>query len=132
MADELPADVDHVIDLTTEMLDPQSIRAGGYLARPILDGTAPPDEVLAALAAEIAALDGQRYIHCAEGHGRAALVTAAVLIAEGRAETADAALAQVRAARPGIGLRATQRRALGRYADRSGPTTSPLSGGAGA
>jgi hypothetical protein len=118
---ELPDHIDHVLDLTTEMLDPKAVRAvAGYRAHPTLDGTPPPDDELLALATETAALDGVVYVHCAEGHGRASTLAAAILLAQGRASTVDEAIAQVKAARPKIRPTPAQRRALERLRETLG------------
>ena len=48
-------------------------------------------------------------IHCAQGHGRTGLVTAAVLIAFGGIQTAGDAIAMIQAVRPGVELNKAQR-----------------------
>lgn len=58
------------------------------------------------------------YIHCAHGHGRSATVLAATLIASGRADTAEEAVAIMRAARPRVRLNARQAAALRLWIDR--------------
>ena len=58
---------------------------------------------------------GPVYVHCALGHGRSALVVAAVLIARGLASNADEAQARVKAARPGLGLNKAQRAFLSKW-----------------
>src|SRR3569623_1658332 len=57
----------------------------------------------------VAALDGPRYVHCAQGHGRSAALVAAVLIARGLAADVDAAERQMTHARPRVGLKPVQR-----------------------
>lgn len=114
---ELPADVGVIVDLTAEFIEPLTVRTGrGYRSLPILDAHVPHrDEDVLALVAELAASDEAVYIHCAEGHGRAAMIVALVLIARGVAEDADAALAHLKAIRPRTNLRPHQRAALERW-----------------
>lgn len=86
----------YVVDLTCEFAESDDVMRGrSYLLRPILDAAALPSVQLQAIADEIKILPGPVYIHCAQGHGRTGMVAAAVLLASGRAATADSALAQV-------------------------------------
>jgi protein-tyrosine phosphatase len=111
---EVPANVAAIVDLTCEFLDPASIRAmPGYRCLPILDAGTPVPEALAELVRRIALPpQGRLLIHCANGHGRAGLVAAAWLIAQGLAGTSAQALDMLRAARPRIRLRRCQRESL--------------------
>lgn len=43
-------------------------------------------------------------VHCAQGHGRSAVVVAAWLLLKGRAQDPEEALIQIKAARPGVRL----------------------------
>jgi hypothetical protein len=115
-AARLPEGIGTVVDLTAELPEPAGVRsAAAYRCLPVLDGTAPGDEDLARLVGEIAGAQGAVYVHCAQGHGRSALVVAAVLLARGLAGTPEEALRAVRAARPGIGLRRSQLDSLARF-----------------
>lgn len=111
---ELPENVSTIIDLTSEFLDPESVRAlPGYRCEPVLDASAPAPEALAELARRIALPPaGRLLIHCANGHGRAGVVAAAWLIAQGLASSPADALGRLRAARPRIRLRRCQRESL--------------------
>jgi len=51
-------------------------------------------------------------IHCALGHGRTGMVTAAVLVASGEAQTAADAIAMIQTVRPGVKLNKAQRLTL--------------------
>lgn len=117
-AAELPPDTRLVVDLTAEFPEPRAVRTGcSYLCLPVLDYTAPDERALQEVVLRVTACDeGVVYIHCALGHGRSALVTAAVLL--GRGATGDAAEAErlVKAARPGVELSVVQRALLGRLA----------------
>lgn len=113
LAAEVPTDARSVVDLTAEFSEqPGVIRGRTYLARPTLDATAVPADQLWALALEIQALPGPVYLHCAQGHGRTAMVAAAVLIAAGQADRVQSALTQVRAVRNAARPNAAQVRAL--------------------
>lgn len=111
---EIPENVSTIIDLTSEFLDPASIRAlPGYRCLPILDAGTPQPEALAELVRRIALPpEGRLLIHCANGHGRAGLVAAAWLLARGLASSPAHALGMLRAARPRIRLRRCQRESL--------------------
>jgi protein-tyrosine phosphatase len=113
-AHEVPENISAIIDLTCEFLDPAGIRARpGYRCLQILDAGTPLPEALAGLARRIALpQQGRLLIHCANGHGRAGLVAAAWLVAQGLARSPAEALEQLRAARPRIRLRRIQRDAL--------------------
>ena len=107
---ELPADVTAIVDLTSEFRPARGVVGGryAYLSFPILDGHVPPVERLVHIARTVAAQPGVVYLHCAQGHGRAAMVGASVLVAHGLAADADAAVAMIRAVRPGIRMTKAQ------------------------
>ena len=110
---ELPDDVRWIVDLTAEFPLGEDLHDGvQYETLPILDGHVPADEALIELARRIAASTVPVYIHCAQGHGRAALVTGAVLVARGIASSADGAERMLRDLRPGIHLTPAQRSLL--------------------
>lgn len=107
----LPDGTTTVVDLTAELH-----RIPGdaeYLPIPTLDGAAPR---LASVLELARYLDGHRVvaIHCAAGHGRSAMVMAAVLMARGHVASAEQAEALMRARRPKIGMSRDQRAALAR------------------
>lgn len=110
---ELPSEVTAIVDLTAEFpVDPVLLGGRSYLCLPTLDGHVPSQEALRQLVAQADALGGVLYVHCAYGHGRSALVAAALLMARGEAQAPDQALARLKAARPGVSLSASQRAAL--------------------
>ncbi len=127
---ELPEGVDAVIDLTAEHSEPLGVRQGAktYLAHPILDNHVPTPEQLADLIERIDPF-GHLYVHCAEGHGRAALVSACVLLKRGQAQSADEAVWILKAKRPLVRPRSAQQRALRLYAEQLGkrPHNAPVS-----
>jgi hypothetical protein len=115
---ELPLDVTAVVDLTSEIAPACGIVGGrlAYRSFPILDGHVPALADLTALARAVASDPGVVYLHCAQGHGRAALVAACVLMASGEAADPDEAVRLVRASRPNIRLSPAQRGMLRRAA----------------
>src|SRR5205085_1299175 len=73
MARDLPAGVTLVADLTSEFAVARGIAGRyGYVTLPTLDGHVPPLAELIAFARKLAAAPGPVYLHCAQGHGRAA------------------------------------------------------------
>jgi protein-tyrosine phosphatase len=108
---EYPPGVDHVLDLTCEFPEFRAVRqATQYRSFPILDGHVPELTELIALTGQLGDADGTLYIHCAEGYGRAALVSASILLARGLAADPHEAIRMVEARRPGVALRRSQRR----------------------
>jgi protein-tyrosine phosphatase len=114
-AHELPAGVLLVVDVTAEFAVPRWLRGRyRYLCLPTLDTFAPDEAALVALVGHVAASAEPVYVHCAQGHGRSAVVVAAVLLARGLARDAAEAETLLRTARPGVRLKASQRRLLER------------------
>ena len=101
MANELPAQVDTVVDLTYEFREPRAIaEKHNYILFPILEGSVPHNsfeflELIKKLKREPTTL----YIHCADGHGRTALVAAALLVAKGISPNLTQAFADFKKAR---------------------------------
>ena len=107
--EELPPDITLVIDLTSEFGEPHALRTGReYLCLPTLDNAAPDPEAFRDAVRRAAAWDGAVYVHCALGHGRSALVTAAILVARGFAAGLAEAFARVKSARLGVNLNRSQ------------------------
>jgi len=96
-----------VLDLTSEFGAPAAFRALHYLNLPILDLTAPLDADLERAVAFIEEHCGRGavYVHCKAGYSRSAAVVATYLLHTGAADTPEAAVEKVRAARPGIVIR---------------------------
>lgn len=110
---ELPDDVTAVIDLTAEFpVDRSQLGSRHYLCLPTLDGHVPSADDLRDLVQRAHALDGVLYVHCAYGHGRSALVAAALLLQRREADSAEQAIARLRSVRPRIKLSRSQRDAL--------------------
>ena len=122
---EVAADPDAVIlDLTAEFRDPPAVRRRpGYRCVPILDAAAPDADRLREIVALLPPPGGPpAFVHCANGRGRTGTVAAAWLLAHGRANTAEDALARVRAARPRVRLLPRQRATLEAFAAARGRT----------
>jgi len=81
MAHELPDEIEHVVDLTCEFIEPKPMRQLSYVSMPILDGASINPELLRESAEAVSRLSGKVYIHCAEGRGRTGLFAVAVLLA---------------------------------------------------
>jgi len=106
---ELPPGITLVVDLTSEFGEPHGLRTGrAYICLPTLDNAAPDLEAFGNVVRQAADWEGGAYIHCALGHGRSALVAAAILMAHGLASSPEAAFARVRQARPGVNLNRSQ------------------------
>jgi protein-tyrosine phosphatase len=108
---ELPARVGLVLDLTAEFVEPPELRAGRrYVSVPALDASVPSVKSLADAVETVASYRGNVYVHCAAGHGRSAMAMAVLLVARGVARDIDHAIALMRAKRPRVRLRTTQRK----------------------
>ncbi|MEN3942822.1 phosphatase PAP2/dual specificity phosphatase family protein [Prosthecobacter sp. SYSU 5D2] len=98
--------VTHVLDLTAEFEAPKAFRdLPGYRNIAVTDLTAPTQEQLFAAAAfiEKARKDGIVFVHCKAGYSRTAAAVGAWLLQSGG--TTEAALAQMKEARPGMIIR---------------------------
>lgn len=134
-AHELPCGVELVVDLTAEMPMWRSLRGmPGYRGHPVLDGSCPHDEeAFLELLEELGSAEVPIYIHCVSGVGRAPTAAAAVLLARGIADGADAAMELVRKGRPAASPTLTDLRFLERMAARiaAGPAAASLGSGRG-
>ena len=104
LAGELPENVSLVVDLTCEFSENRSIREGRqYVCVPTMDGSVPPDvDAFQTVMDTVVSYDGTIYIHCAYGHGRAALMGAATLVGKGIAANTEEAYSMMKQKRPGI------------------------------
>jgi hypothetical protein len=119
LASELDGEFDNYVDLTAEFSEPRVIRRSpGYRSFAILDGAAPAPEALRAAVAGLR--PGRTFVHCAQGHGRAALFALAVLLSSGVVRGVDDGLRLLSAARPGIRLSGEQRKCIRAYAQGMG------------
>ncbi len=119
-ADELPPDVGLVVDLTCEFPRAEGVGLNRtYVCFPVLDGTAIDAERFSRVVDQAAGWkDRAVYIHCAIGHGRSAMVAAAVLIRKGLHADPDEAIRAIQRVRPRVGLSPGQRDGLAAFASR--------------
>lgn len=111
----LPADTSLVVDLTAEFPAARGVIPGRtYRCIPTLDMSIPALEDARELVRLVSQWQGTVYLHCAAGHGRSAMVAAAVLLERGLASDPLEAEELVRKIRPGIHLTRAQRRLLHR------------------
>ncbi|MEM9538589.1 MAG: dual specificity protein phosphatase family protein [Cyanobacteria bacterium P01_E01_bin.42] len=115
-ATELPNHINVIVDLTAEFSEPEEIRAGrDYICVPILDGFIPRDRIFDKLIHNLSSQTGNIYIHCALGHGRSAMVMAALLQAKGQVTTVEEAEDFISKLRPHIRLNYPQKQLLKRF-----------------
>jgi protein-tyrosine phosphatase/membrane-associated phospholipid phosphatase len=116
-----------VVDLAGELEEPEAFRKANYLSLSVLDLTAPcPEQIDRAVAfiqQQIA--HGIVYIHCKAGYSRTAVIAGAYLLASGRADTVEAAIAAMRRARPSMIVRPEALNALRDYFRRHAPRPAP-------
>lgn len=125
---DLPAGVRVIVDLTSELAIPGSVRAGRrYHCLPTLDTSVPQAAPFGALARALRDEPGPIYVHCAAGHGRSATFAAALLIARGLAPDVDRAEAMLKEKRPRVHLHRGQRALVGSFA-RELREPAPLAG----
>lgn len=117
LAGELPDEVERVVDLTAEFFRAQGLRSDLIFEElPVLDGLPPKDtDVFDALVVKLSQDPMPTYIHCAQGHGRSALVVLAVLLSLNDELAVDEALKQLKSIRPGVSLGPAQRAFLERW-----------------
>jgi len=110
-----------VLDLTAEFSEARPFLAAAYRNVPILDLTAPTSEQLRETTEFINehALRGTVYVHCKIGYSRSAAVVGSYLIANGKAKTAEEAIALMRSVRPSLVVRQEAFTALRMQLDRS-------------
>ncbi len=110
---EFTSEIKSILDLTAEFPEVGASRKGRvYACVPILDGMAMSPQALLATAQRVASLPHPVLIHCAQGHGRSAMVGAAYLVLSGAAKTSEEAISLLQSARPKARLAACQRKAL--------------------
>ncbi len=108
---ELPARISVVLDMTAEFVEPMEVRTGRtYVCIPTLDGSVPSVEALLGGVLDVARRSGSVYVHCAAGHGRSAMAMAVLMVARGVSSDVQDAVTTMRAVRPTVRLRTTQRR----------------------
>jgi hypothetical protein len=112
---EVPGTCRWVVDLTAEFWVARGVCGNGegcergYVCRPVLDGHVADDRTFVETVREVAGLEGDVYVHCAQGHGRSAAVVAGVMIARGLAQDADEAERKMIESRAKVWLNGPQR-----------------------
>ena len=115
---EYPEGIESVVDLTAEFPESPRTRQGRtYRAFPILDASPCTPAALEEIARAIMDLPGDVYIHCAEGHGRTALVATSLLLTRGDVQSGDEAITWVLERRPLARMNATQRKTVDEVAE---------------
>jgi hypothetical protein len=113
LAGELPPQAELVVDLTTEWHRAAGVRELPHRGLRCLDGMPFRDEAgLARLVEELADEPRGLYVHCAAGHGRSALVVAALMLRRGLADSPRDAEARLKALRPRVHITRAQFRQL--------------------
>ena len=112
LSHERPTHFDHIVDLTCEFNEPLGLRSSGYISFPTLDGHFPFPDVLLQRVAQIAKLDGNIFVHCAQGHGRTATFSIAYLLHVGISTSVEDAVNYVLERRPDAHLNRSQRSML--------------------
>jgi hypothetical protein len=123
---EIAPTVRWVVDVTAEFWPARRVRTGrSYACHPTLDAHVGDDRAFVTTVRDVAALDGDVLIHCAQGHGRSAALAAGVLIARGVAADVDEAERILAAARRGVRLKPAQRALVRRSTDDLRPARQP-------
>ncbi len=114
LRDELPDGVTCVVDMTCEFPAAPGLvkRVPHYFVLPTLDYGAPDPARALALLEKIEAIDGEVLMHCAQGHGRSAMLAAGWLVMAGAAKDADEAERIVKRGRRNMRLGPWQKAAL--------------------
>ena len=111
--DDVPPDVETVVDLTSEFSRADALRdVPRYLCLPTLDTAAPDAAQLKRLIDELLDPRVPLFIHCAMGHGRSATVAGALMLRRGITKDVDSTVAAMQAQRPRVHLHREQREAL--------------------
>ncbi len=106
---EVPEGVACVLDLTAEFPEPRPVIADRrYVSFPILDGSVPDQPTLESVLSALPDGEGTVLIHCAQGHGRTALVASCLALQRGWAADAESAERLVLDVRPGARMSSVQ------------------------
>ena len=112
LSDELPQDINVVIDLTCEFNEP-FFKNVVYINIPLLDAIAPSQEIFTIIDDLKNKIIGKSvFIHCAQGHGRTALFTSILLVKLGISSNYCDAHKLILISRPKATLSGSQERFL--------------------
>ena len=121
---EIPPGCACVVDLTAEFWTAKGVCGGvngtpvrKYLCRPVMDGHVADDRTFVKTVREVAAIDGELYVHCAQGHGRSAALAAGLMIARGLVGDVDEAETRMIASRAKVRLTGSQRELVRRVTE---------------
>jgi hypothetical protein len=106
---DLPNEIEVVIDLTSEFNEDSNIlKNRKYILFPILDGSIPDIDDFYLFIKEISKIQSNIYIHCAEGHGRTALVGIVLYLIKNKKCSFEDGLTFIKSKRDNIRLNNTQ------------------------
>jgi len=110
---QLPANTSLVVDLTAEYLEADDILTGvDYKCIPTLDGSALVCSNFAQVLDYVSDKRAVTYVHCAVGHGRAAMFVACLLIKTGVCRNVKEAEFLIKAHRPRVHLRPAHKKII--------------------
>lgn len=111
-AQELPDNINVIVDLTAEFIEPPGITEGKtYICVPTLDASVPENEAFINLVQNVSSYYDQQktiYIHCALGHGRAAAIAAGFLLSQDLVADVNEALTLLKHKRSVVKLNSEQ------------------------
>ena len=106
---ELPEEIMLVVDLTAEFAERRKIREEkDYLCLPILDAGVPCESDFEDLILKLLPRMEPMYIHCAEGHGRSAMVLATLIMCRENTGDVNQIESLIRSIRPGVHMKKAQ------------------------
>ena len=110
---EIPTGVTLVIDMTAEFPASRNVLDNyHYRCLPTLDCDAPTVEQLRLVAMQATTNQGDVLVHCALGHGRSAMMVAAILILQDTVSGVEEAISLVKSRRPSIEINKAQQQVL--------------------
>ena len=123
---ELPPDIAVVVDLTAEFPAAREMRQRTrYIACPCLDAMIPGEERVRELVELLLEEKEPILIHCANGHGRSAMLVAAVLMGRGEFSSVEETEKFLQSIRPGVGLTGPQKKLMQRLFPVPADSASP-------
>ncbi len=113
---DLPNDIEIVVDLTAELNEDYSIiQNKKYISFPILDASIPDEVDFYLFIKEVSKLRSNIYIHCAEGHGRTALVAIILYLIRNKKQSVEEAFEFIKGKRRKIKLNKEQESFLNKF-----------------
>ncbi len=119
---QIPECIDLIVDLTSEFPVSRQVKAGrDYICLPILDASVPSPETFAGLIQILSRWQGNIYIYCGQGNGRAPTVIIGYLIFQGIVKNVHEAETYLKKIRPSINLSKSQRQFLNKVYGKNPP-----------